>query len=773
MVRVIKKNLKYVLRLTAIGFGLIAVTLLFVHMKHAKAAANDVIITEIMYNPTGDQLYEYLELYNTTGSTIDLNGWCFTQGISLCFPPGTSLASHSYAVVSPNNNYTLDRYGVNALLPAYTGSLSNSGETVTLKDNTATTVTSVTYSDHAPWPTSPDGTGPSLELKDLTSDLSLSTSWGASLGAPTPAAQNSYLNLVLPSISNVSDPNHSTPAQAITITAQASDATSVDLTYKVNFASDVTVAMADDGASGDGPSGDGVYGATIPGQAAGDLVRFKVAATNADGTVESPGNDDSMDYHGYTVIDSSITSNAPILQWFISDAAYDDMYTNHLTDDVYVTAVIAYGDEVYDNAQVRIKGDYSRTFPKKGYKVKLPKGYKINLAGGSDRAIDEFHLNSGYTSQSIAKVMTAWWAIWQTGTPVPDMSPTRLLRNNQFEGLYLYAEKYEKEWRAEYGYNHGQLFEDYWKLVDGPTDTTARDDWTAHSMLDRKDSTKRQDVLDDNNLPAMISYMSNIALVQHHDNALTRNSLIYRDTSTGRWSAFVWDLDLAFQGGNANTLVSPYEKASRYLATQDDFALTAIYDQLDLRKMYFRRLRTLIDKLYVNDAILQKYDEYVAQYAADDALDLAKWPITGGFNRNEAAYERNMIVVQKRMLVNGFPSAWGLPPSQTSAEKESISIEEAVKSTTNAEEYIKLSNSSEAYVDITGWTLGGIDYTVPIGSVVPAHGSVYIVRDDSGYRAAHHDIVIVGQYENDMNTTSGHTLILRTDTNQEIDRRDY
>lgn len=46
--------------------------------KAYAAAPGDVIINELMYNPnTGNQLDEFLELYNTTGSSIDLSSSTF------------------------------------------------------------------------------------------------------------------------------------------------------------------------------------------------------------------------------------------------------------------------------------------------------------------------------------------------------------------------------------------------------------------------------------------------------------------------------------------------------------------------------------------------------------------------------------------------------------------------------------------------------------------------------------------------------------------------
>ena len=62
----------------------------------------------------------------------------------------------------------------------YTGNLSNGGETITLKDAGAVVIDTVTYGEVDPWPTTPDGIGPSLELIDPTLDNNDSLNWAAS-----------------------------------------------------------------------------------------------------------------------------------------------------------------------------------------------------------------------------------------------------------------------------------------------------------------------------------------------------------------------------------------------------------------------------------------------------------------------------------------------------------------------------------------------------------------------------------------------------------------
>lgn len=746
-------------------------TVASVRMLQVRAAPGDpVVINELMYNPIGpNENQEFLELYNTTASPISLNGWCFS-GITLCFGSSHTIPANGYYVVSPDPAALLTIYGVTADA-AYTGALSNSGETITLRDNTNTVINAVTYGVASPWPTSPDGGGTSLELKDPNLDQNLASSWAASQGAPTPRAANSVTIINTPTITNVSDISDVDPSEDIVITANVADADTVDLKYKLNFDADVTVTMLDDGASGDGVAGDDVYGATIPGQAAATLVRFKVEATNVDGTASSPSNDDSINYYGYAVKDS-VASNAPILNWYMDDADFDDMHANHVEDNVYLPAVVVYNDKVYDNSLVRIKGEYSRSFPKKSYKFKLPSGHKINMAGGSNREIEEFHINSDYADEHVGRTLAAWWAIEESGADVPDISAVRIQRNGQFEGLYIFAEKYEREWRQDKGYNNGSMIEGWNELVSGDDVAADRDLWDTHMRLDRKDPTRRDYVLDENDIPTMINYMAMNAIILNHDSTLHTNTLLYRSDSTERWTPLAWDLDLLFNGYPAN-IISAYDTAI-YLNIGDKAALQAIYDQPELRAAYYRRLKTLTDQFYANDAFQNKVDEINALHEADGILDLAKWPnqVSGQMRTPDDA-NRIVITMQKYALLSEQRNAWAMPTSQTNTQRQQVSIAQVVPNATNANEYIRLSNAADTPVDISGWVLEGINYTFRPGTVIPTGGSIYLLRDDAGYKAAHISVLVAGQYTEDLDDLSPQTLTLKTNTGQEIDSYDY
>ncbi len=89
---------------------------------------------------------------------------------------------------------------------------------------------------------------------------------------------------------------------------------------------------------------------------------------------------------------------------------------------------------------------------------------------------------------------------------------------------------------------------------------------------------------------------------------------------TGRWSVQPWDLDLALSSVpidlNNNPgmgyMIDPHDIVP-YLAADDRFMFNVLWNDPTFRSMYERRVRTLVDQLYVTGQITQWNDQAVTQ----------------------------------------------------------------------------------------------------------------------------------------------------------------
>lgn len=138
-------------------------------------------ITEIMYNP-GDGGAEFLELQNTGFQSLDLSGVFFSDGITYTFPPNSIVAAGGYVVLVRNTdqNAFINMYPGVSMDGAYSGALSNSGETISISDPDGNVFLSLTYNDNFPWPAGADGQGFSLIILNPQDFSSGSSNWAAS-----------------------------------------------------------------------------------------------------------------------------------------------------------------------------------------------------------------------------------------------------------------------------------------------------------------------------------------------------------------------------------------------------------------------------------------------------------------------------------------------------------------------------------------------------------------------------------------------------------------
>ncbi len=140
----------------------------------AALAANELIVTEIMYNSTESTDVEWIELYNNSGAPLDLTGWWLVDDdpVEHTHIPlsGTMAAGEVKVLAGTEALFTAKYPGVTNLFPVFfqtygvEWSLGNGGDSVNIYDAADEPVFTMTYDDAAPWPVEADGTGPTLLL---------------------------------------------------------------------------------------------------------------------------------------------------------------------------------------------------------------------------------------------------------------------------------------------------------------------------------------------------------------------------------------------------------------------------------------------------------------------------------------------------------------------------------------------------------------------------------------------------------------------------------
>lgn len=155
-------------------------------------ADSTVVFNEIMYHPpTAEAAMEWLELHNQMSVNMDISNWSLTGGIEYRFAEGTVVPGGGYLLVAINPAALQAATGATPVLGPFTGRLSNSGETLELRNNNQRLMDSIRYRTQGDWPVAPDGSGVSLAKRAINLASEPAENWRASaqMGG-TPGAPN-------------------------------------------------------------------------------------------------------------------------------------------------------------------------------------------------------------------------------------------------------------------------------------------------------------------------------------------------------------------------------------------------------------------------------------------------------------------------------------------------------------------------------------------------------------------------------------------------------
>jgi hypothetical protein len=193
---------------------------------------NNLMITEIMYNPPVPSIveitaggsnfnndYEFIELRNISATlTLDLTNIRFTKGVDFDFAGSaiTSLPPKAFVLVVKNLASFRARYGTGLPVAGVwdvNDNLANNGEQIKLSYGAGTAIhdinpTGLVRYDQPPWPTTPDGSGPSLTLIDpfAAPDHNVATNWRASyINKGSPGTVDNLVGISLADLNHVYD----------------------------------------------------------------------------------------------------------------------------------------------------------------------------------------------------------------------------------------------------------------------------------------------------------------------------------------------------------------------------------------------------------------------------------------------------------------------------------------------------------------------------------------------------------------------------------------
>ncbi len=466
------------------------------------------------------------------------------------------------------------------------------------------------------------------------------------------------------------------------------------------------------------------------------------------------------------------------------------------------------------------------------------------VTGEAVEEIRKTSLISEFADPSYMRQMIAFWLWRKMGNLVPFDFPVRCNLNGEFYQLAFNSERFTDELIEDvygldkfgYGYkNVGTLRSGSGTTAGGIEKKTPDDEDESNiTVLQnelRSKITAAQQVSSspdggstglDNaaltkfvvqkfDLPAWLNYLASARITQEMDDVWA-NVCAYYDNpdmlqgarGTGTWMPLGYDFNLSFGqyyrdngvGGNGLFATNDWFKShpfyggsrvrcysSSSMSTTINYGndgFEAVWQSAKFRRLYLRRLRTLMDQELKEPGtpesevpFMAKMREMAGLMRADAASDMARWPNNGtdsnidvwssrpasmdaGIDdiwdnyvvpRREHLYVTHSVTNTAKAVGYGSRLNAGIPEAQSPIETLAPNITADLSGL--ADGVVVISNGNNEVVDMSGWVLKtAVEWTLPAGTVCDAQDAIYVVADRRAYVAAHAealtDQVIVG-----------------------------
>lgn len=561
--------------------------------------------------------------------------------------------------------------------------------------------------------------------------------------------------------------------------------------------------------------------------------------------------DDGYQWYG-TITEPGVLADAKLQTWhmFVEGDSVQQMDIDTDKQDrskvPYNARVGIYDGQTgtyYDNVRIDLRGNTSGTFRKKSHGFRFSKCQPMKCTNTlEDEAIEirKTSLVAEYCDPAYVRQSLAFHLFRKVGCRIPFHYPVRVNLNGEFYQLAFHSARFSDELIEDYygldplgyGYkNSGCLTPSLknWvtcekKTPDDGVETGSAamaplKEWTTRfgsSLQFNKDDQPivTRAVVETFDLPAWINYLAAARITMECDDSWANLSTYWDKNGTGTWMPLGYDMNQSLghiyfgQWGGAKDglyaeldqhkahplfggtrVLCYFANGNRSHEGSENYALEAVWQSTKFRRLYLRRLRTLMDT-ELGAPGTPKEETPIWQYvvAVTNAtwecaqLDYAKWRASesnlpagsaGTFWTKTGTYAWSgkvehaqgvddlweQYIVPRRRHLYETHSVHNTAKGVGYGQNLSAGIPDAPIATTllvanfelvgrSSDELILRNNNAES-VDLSGWKLAGaVDWTLPAGTVVDAGDLITIVADRKSWVSSHlaelGDRVVVG-----------------------------
>jgi spore coat protein CotH len=359
----------------------------------------------------------------------------------------------------------------------------------------------------------------------------------------------------------------------------------------------------------------------------------------------------------------------PVYELTMDSKSLRALERNPRSDETH-PAVFRADGEIYTNVQVRYRGDWARTWPKKPLKIFFSRDQPF-------QGHHSLNLNSAWRDAAFVRETLAYHVYAACGVPASRSRMVSLRLNGQFHGLYVEVEQVDKTLLRRFNLKGASLF----KTTSQDNQADERDlgseaAFAGHyenetqgtnglSELRRfcHELARATNTLEFFNryidLEKYINYLAANALVQNWDCFDKNHFVVYDRRGSQKWFSMPWDLDRTF-GDHWN---GGFDRADipMFLGTHE-FPRSASWNRIQdrffreptLRARFLNRLAELLETEFTPARLFPVLDRLESSLRAEAAQDRRRWPgpdedLPTGISEVKSYIERRRTYLQREL----------------------------------------------------------------------------------------------------------------------------
>jgi len=429
---------------------------------------------------------------------------------------------------------------------------------------------------------------------------------------------------------------------------------------------------------------------------------------------------------------------------------------NFLTDD-YIPAVFTYEGESHA-VDIRYRGDTSRWFPKKSWKIRFASTDRFGPGFGQR----DLNLNAEYSDKSLLREYLAYDLLARVGVLASQAEFVRLEINDAYMGLFTRIEQVDRLFLHRHGFDvQGNLYEanygnlakldsawEYRYYYDKKTNTHDGDAYHdlhafASLIADTPDADFARAIASTFDIDGWLDWYAATVLLGDFE-FVEKDYYLYHDFHTDTWHLIPWDFDQTF-GHNWEGVIdediswdNPIDAGTK-TSPKHDGKWNALVDRMmgvpEFRWHHGRRLIEMMEDEFSEAEMFSRIDaahNYVRQAGLDDP---DRWGSDGDFVAGPS--ELKTYVANRRAylysVMGDFMPDQPVPlvVNEFMADNSSTLADEAGE----FEDWIEIHNSGLAALDVGGMYLTDnfddpCQWRVPDGTLIPGGGFLLIWADN-------------------------------------------